>query len=413
MYSQFNFKIQYRSTDSKARLGRLMTPHGVVETPAFIFCATKAAIKAVSPCDMKKAGTQFILSNTYHLMIQPGSEVIAKLGGLHRFMGWDGPMLTDSGGFQIFSLGHGSVADEIKGRRGNQGTKSLLKITEEGALFRSYLDGSAHLLTPERSIEIQRDLGADLIVVLDECTPFHVDKEYTRRSMEMSHRWADRSLQEFKHGDNGRQALYGIVQGGVYEDLRAESCDYVNSRSFFGQAIGGSLGADKSQMRDVVAMTAAQLNLERPTHLLGIGGISDIFAGVEQGIDTFDCVHPTRLARHGGALVRPANLPMGKKGDHINLLNSGFRLDEQAIEPDCPCVVCQKYSRGYLHHLLKARELLAAQLITIHNVAFMNRLLQAIRLAIQNNALLKERQNWLDMDYNKNKAPHREFEEVL
>jgi len=395
MFKGFDFTITHQSTENAARLGLLTTPHGIVETPAFIFCATKAAIKAVSPCDMKANGTQFILSNTYHLMLQPGSEVVEKLGGLHRFMGWDGPMLTDSGGFQIFSLGHGSVADEIKGRRKQAQTKSLLKITEEGALFRSYIDGRLHLLTPERAIEIQRQLGADLIVVLDECTPFHVDKEYTRRSMELSHRWATRSLEEFKRGDNGKQALYGIVQGGVYQDLRLESCDYTNNQDFFGQAIGGSLGANKAQMRDVVTFTRSQLHPHRPTHLLGIGGISDIFSGVSVGIDTFDCVHPTRLARHGGALVRPLHLPEGKIGDHINLHNSIFRSDEKSIEPDCPCTVCQKYARGYLHHLLKAGEFLAYQLITIHNVSFMNRLMLAIREAIRHNRLNQEQKKWL------------------
>lgn len=395
VYPNFSFKITHRSSENKARLGELVTPHGTVKTPAFIFCATKAAIKAVSPCDMKASGTQFILSNTYHLMLQPGPAVVEKLGGLHRFMGWDGPMLTDSGGFQIFSLGHGSVADEIKGRRSGYSSKTLLKVTEEGALFRSYLDGSMHLLTPERSIDIQRSLGADLVVVLDECTPFHVNKEYTQRSMEMSHRWAYRSLQEFERGNDGRQALYGIVQGGVYRDLRRESCDFVNNQPFFGQAIGGSLGADKTQMKEVVALATEQLNSERPTHLLGIGGICDIFEGVAKGIDTFDCVHPTRLARHGGALVRPHNLPEGKGSDHINLKNGIFRESEEPIESDCPCSVCQKYSKGYLHHLLKARELLAYQFISIHNVAFMNRLMLAIRKAIQNNTLAAERKHWL------------------
>ncbi len=395
MYPNFSFTVQEQSSKSRARLGRLVTPHGIVETPAFIFCATKAAIKAVSPSDMKACGTQFILSNTYHLMIQPGAEVVEKLGGLHRFMSWDGPMLTDSGGFQIFSLGQGSVADEIKGRRNQNRTKTLLKITEEGATFKSYLDGRVHLLTPERAIEIQRSLGADLVVVLDECTPFHVDKNYTRQSMEMSHRWALRSLEEFKRGNNGKQAIYGIIQGGIYEDLRSESTAFVNEHPFFGHAIGGSLGADKAQMREVVGYTAAQLDRSRPIHLLGIGGINDIFSGVEQGIDTFDCVHPTRLARHGGALVRPDNLPPGKTGDHINLLNAIFRVDEQPIESDCPCMVCQKYSRGYLHHLLKAKELLACQLITIHNVMFMNRLLLAIRQAIKTDTLSAERKRWL------------------
>lgn len=397
MPSAFNFVIKNQSTKSAARRGTLFTPHGCVETPAFIFCATKAAIKGVSPIDMEACGTQFILSNTYHLMIQPGPEVIEKLGGIHKFMGWNGPMLTDSGGFQIFSLGHGSVANEIKGRKNQLAptAKMLIKITEEGALFRSYLNGDLHLLTPEKSIEIQRAIGADLILVLDECTPFHVDKEYTRASMEMSHRWAVRSLEEFKRKDNGKQSLYGIVQGGIYEDLRKESTDFTNSQDFFGQAIGGSLGASKAQMEDVVGFTKNLLNPHRPTHLLGIGGISDIFSGVRYGIDTFDCVHPTRLARHGGALVRPHNLPTDKVSDHINLNNGIFKLDETPIEADCPCQVCMKYSKAYLHHLLKARELLVFNLITIHNVTFMNRLMSAIRKAIENDTLEQERKNWI------------------
>jgi len=396
MYPHFEFTITDTVPTSQARLGILKTPHGSVKTPAFIFCATKAAIKAVSPADMQAHGTQFILSNTYHLMLQPGEAVIQELGGLHRFMGWNGPLLTDSGGFQIFSLGHGSIADEIKGRKKQAKRPNLLlKITEEGALFRSYLNGSLQLLTPERSIQVQRALGADLILVLDECTPFHVNQEYTARSMEMSHRWALRSLAEFKRGDDGKQALYGIVQGGIYPNLRAQSAQFVNQQPFFGHAIGGSLGADKRQMEAVVKITTAHLDPKRPTHLLGIGGIHDIFSGVAAGIDTFDCVHPTRLARHGGALVRPVHLPEGKNSDHINLNNGIFRLDGQPIESDCPCQCCQNYSRGYLHHLLKAKELLAFQLISIHNVSFMNRLLSAIREAIQDDRLAGERQHWI------------------
>ncbi len=393
--SPFQFMIQTRSQKNQARLGRLTTPHGVIETPAFVFCATKAAMKAVSPVDMMDHGTQIILSNTYHLMIQPGSSLIATLGGLHQFMGWKGPMLTDSGGFQIFSLGHGSVADEIKGRKNRVYPKTLLKITEEGALFRSYLDGSPQYLTPERSIQIQRELGADLILVLDECTPFHVEKEYTRDSMERSHRWALRSLEEFKLQNNGKQALYGIIQGGVYPDLRTESCHFNNDHDFFGQAIGGSLGTHAAQMREIVASTRAQLNDDRATHLLGIGGIQDIFSGVAHGIDTFDCVHPSRLARHGGALVRSALLQIeGKIGGHLNLWNAPFKQDERCIESDCPCSTCRQFSRAYLHYLLKARELLAYQLITIHNVSFMNRLLLAIRQAILKDTLDIEVQRW-------------------
>ena len=378
----FAFEYVKPLKNSRARLGKITTPHGVIETPAFIFCATKAAIKGLTPIQMKEAGTQVILSNTYHLMIQPGSKLIQEMGGLHKFMNWNGPILTDSGGFQIFSLGHGSVAQEIKGNRQttNKRNKYLIKITEEGAVFRSYTDGSKHLLTPEKSIQIQRELGADLIVVLDECTPFHVNKEYTRKSMEMSHRWALRSNSEFQLHNNGTQSLYGIIQGGIYEDLRKESCDFVNSQPFFGHAIGGSLGANKEQMSEVVTMTTNRLDEKRPIHLLGIGGIQDIIKGVENGIDTFDCVHPTRIARHGGALVKGGD-ENGR--DHINLYNSKYKLDKNPIEKDCDCYACRNFSRGYIRHLLKSQELLGLQLITIHNVRFMNRLMSEIRNSLK------------------------------
>lgn len=388
----FSFQYQYPNTNSFARLGTLVTPHGTVNTPAFIFCATKAAIKGLTPDQMRQAGTQIILSNTYHLMLQPGERIIKKLGGLQKMTGWNGPMLTDSGGFQIFSLGHGSVAQEIKGKRfaADGRRKTLLKITEDGALFQSYLDGSTHLLTPERSIQIQRDLGADLIVVLDECTPFHVDKAYTARSMEMSHRWALRSFQEFQRLDDGSQALYGIIQGGVYDDLRGQSCDFVNSLPFFGHAVGGSLGSDKNQMHDIVALATSKLSKDRPIHLLGIGGISDIFNGVRQGIDTFDCVHPTRIARHGGALIKG-----GYEGkEHLNLRNSRFKEDTDPIEEGCPCACCTTYSKGYLHHLLRAQEIIGVTLITLHNVTFMNRLMLAIREALKTNTLEKVEKEW-------------------
>ena len=398
-YPNFQFDVIHQSLDSKARLGKLTTPHGVVETPAFIFCATKAAIKGATPQEMRRENTQIILSNTYHLMLQPGPEVVEHMGGLHRFMGWDGPMLTDSGGFQIFSLGHGSVAEEVKGRRMSKRPKSLLSIKEEGATFKSYIDGRRHVLTPEKSIQVQRALGADLIVVLDECTPFHVDKSYTEKSMYMSHRWAERSFKEFNRGPSGIQALYGITQGGVYPELRRESADFVNSLPFFGHAVGGSLGADKSQMAEVVEMAMEPLDPSRPVHLLGIGGISDIFYGVEQGIDTFDCVHPTRLARHGGALVPPyvwESLEEDPRGrEHMNLRNARFRNDPRPIDEKCNCHTCQTLSRGYVHHLLKAGELLAMNALTLHNVHFMNRLLKDVRKGIIENKLLDKKKNWI------------------
>lgn len=397
-YPNFNFQIKYKSSTSHARSGTLITPHGVIETPAFIFCATRAAIKGVAPEQMRAARTQIILSNTYHLMLNPGSELVAKAGGLHKFMAWDGPMFTDSGGFQIFSLGHGSVAAEIKGNRSQTTAKSLVKITEEGAQFRSYLNGSQILLTPERSIEIQRQLGADLIVVLDECTPFHVDKSYTEKSMRLSHRWALRSYQEFQRHNDGRQALYGIIQGGVYPDLRKISADFVNQHDFFAHAIGGSLGASKEQMYEIVSWTMRELDPKRPVHLLGIGGIRDIFNGVEQGVDTFDCVHPTRLARHGGALLRAANHPEPEKArEHINLKNSRFQEDWGPIDPECFCHTCKTYSRAYLHYLIKANELLALQAITIHNVALMNRLMEDIRLGIAEQRLEQVKAWWLNV----------------
>lgn len=390
------FKFTYtETTTDRARLGRLETPHGIVETPAFIFCATKAAIKSVTAEQMREAGTQIILSNTYHLMLQPGADVVAHHGGLQKFTGWRGPMLTDSGGFQIFSLGHGSIANEIKGRQNNQRPKTLLRITEEGARFKSYIDGQTWMLTPEESIRIQHKLGADMIVVLDECTPFHVEKSYTKDSMEMSHRWAKRCLTEFvRLNENGQQRLYGIIQGGVYEDLREQGCDFVNSHNFFGHAIGGSLGASKEQMYDVVNFTASKLDRARPIHLLGIGGIKDIFNGVRAGIDTFDCVHPTRLARHGGALVKPASIEDNTR-EHINLGNQRFRMDNNPIEPDCTCSTCKNYSRGYIHHLLKANEMIASTLISIHNIHFMNQLLTEIREALIDGTLSVAERKWI------------------
>ncbi|MGL5784924.1 MAG: tRNA guanosine(34) transglycosylase Tgt [Alphaproteobacteria bacterium] len=398
MFPNFSFKFQHVSHSHKGRLGQLQTPHGKIETPAFIFCATKASLKGLSASQIKQAKCQIILSNTYHLMLQPGSNLIARQGGLHRFMGWDGPMLTDSGGFQIFSLGHGSVACEIKGNRNFHRSPNIQRITEEGATFKSYLDGSMHTLTPELSIQVQHELGADLIVVLDECTPFHVEKQYTESSMHLSHRWALRSLAAFQHLETEKQALYGIVQGGVYPDLRALSAQFVSSHPFFGHAIGGSLGAHKSQMDEVVGMTMENLSPERPIHLLGIGGIRDIFEGVKKGIDTFDCVHPTRLARHGGALIRPhywdtANEPFHPR-EHINLKRACFKEDEGPIDATCPCETCKTYSRAYLHHLLKAKELLAFSAITLHNVTFMNRFLEALRQHLKLDTLDILRPSW-------------------
>ncbi len=395
--SKFAWKIKKKSKYSRAKIGIISTPHGNIETPAFIFCATKAALKSFTTEDAKKNNTQIILSNTYHLMLQPGSELIAKHGGLHKFVGWNGPMLTDSGGFQIFSLGYGSVADEIKGRRNNAKTrKTLLDINEEGAIFKSYIDGSNLLLSPEKSIQIQRNLGADLIVVFDECTPFNVDKDYTYNSMSRSHRWAKRSINAFnskikynpKEGSAGLQEIYGIIQGGIYKDMREESIDFnQNIINTFGLAIGGSLGSSKEEMKDVVNFTTSKLNDKKPIHLLGIGDPIDIWSFVEQGIDTFDCVSPTRLARHGTALIK------GKKGK-INLKNTIYKEKILPIDHQCQCYTCKNFTLSYLHHLFASHELLAFQLLTSHNIYFMNHLMETIRKAIEEDNYETKKKEW-------------------
>ncbi len=389
--SAFAFDVLQADPHSAARTGRLRTPHGTIETPNFIFCATKAAIKGVTIDQVREAGADIILSNTYHLLLQPGPEIVARHGGLHRMMGWNGPMLTDSGGFQIFSIGHGWIADEIKGRRkiGAQGPG--VKITEEGARFHSYVNGEPILLTPERSIQAQRQIGADLILVLDECTPFHVEREYTARSMQMSHRWAVRSREEFDRSDDGTQALYGIVQGGVYEDLRRESAQFVSDQPFFGQAIGGSLGSDKSQMREVTAWARRHLRDDRPTHLLGIGGLLDLWEGAALGIDTFDCVHPTRLARHAGALCRPWE---NDGREHLNLKNARFREDLSPLDDRLAAPASRNFSRAYIHHLFKAGETLGGQLLAIHNIAFLTWMAGEIRRSIHNGTFAEEYRRW-------------------
>jgi queuine tRNA-ribosyltransferase len=385
----FAFDITHKDPNSRARIGRLTTPHGTIETPNFIFCGTKASIKGLSPQQMRDAGTDIILSNTYHLMLSPGADLVAEMGGLHKFMGWDGPMFTDSGGFQIFSLGHGSVADEIKGRGQRNRNKSILKITEEGAEFRSYLDGQKHFLSPEISVQIQRKLGADLIVQLDECTPFHVDRDYTARSMEMSMRWGDRSLAEHERGDDGKQAMYGIVQGGVYPDLRKQSCEYTRDRNFFATAIGGSLGSSKEQMYDVVGMCAPHIHPDRPVHLLGIGSFIDVFSNVRHGMDTFDCVSPTRMARHGWALVK------GAPKERLNLRNAKYMKDATPVDETCGCHACKNHSRSYIHHLFRMSELLGMQLLSIHNVFTMNRLMRDVRKAIAAGTLDSVQSEWV------------------
>ncbi|NCC22004.1 MAG: tRNA guanosine(34) transglycosylase Tgt [Alphaproteobacteria bacterium] len=389
-YPDFSFEVTHRDPASRARTGRLSTPHGAIETPNYIFCGTKATIKGLVPAQVREAGADIILSNTYHLMIQPGAEVIERLGGLHKFTGWDGPMLTDSGGYQIFSMQHGGVADEIKGRRLQSGRdNSLLKITEEGAEFRKYTDGTRFKITPEISIDVQRRIGADLIVAFDELTAYHDSRDYTARSMERTHRWEDRCLAEFERGNDGRQALYGVVQGGVYDDLRRQCTEYTADRPFFGTAVGGCLGGNEEEMRTVVGHCMPYVHAERPVHLLGIGRIKDVFEFVRMGIDTFDCVVATRMARHGMALVK------GHPGERINLRNACYREDPEPLDERMDLPASRRFSRGYLHHLLKANESVAGSIITQHNIAVMAQLMREIRLALPQGQLDELQARWL------------------
>ena len=361
------------------RLGKIECSRGVVETPAFIFCATKGAIKGATVETMRRNSTQVILANTYNLMDFPGGDFIEASGGLHKMMCWDGPMWTDSGGFQVFSLGYGSVSQEIKGKRNS--TPFKVKIDEEGILFQSPRDGLSKLLTPERSMLIQKQIGSDFAFVLDECTPFHMTKEQVATCMRRSHRWEERSLAAH---DAPNQGLYGIVQGGIHEDLRAESIDFVNSKPFFGHGIGGSLGSSHDDMMKVLGWCDAQLDPTRPKHLLGIGKMSDIEAAVVYNIDTFDCVHPTRIARHGGALVSKKHWVKTEYGfkEHISITNSQFRTDYRPIDDECECNTCQKYTRSYINYLFAAKEILGILLLIEHNIWTMNNFMSNIRRRI-------------------------------
>ncbi len=389
-YPNFSFDIKHRDRKTRARVGELKTPHGTIETPNYIFCGTKATVKNLSPAQLHEAKTDIILSNTYHLMLQPGADLIEKMGGLHKFMNWNGPMLTDSGGFQVFSLGEGTMANEIKGKNSKgHDNRNLSAITEEGCVFKSYVDGKTIKLTPESAMDIQRKLGADLLMQFDECTPYHVDKDYTARSMEMSVRWGDRCLDEFVRGDNGAQALYGIVQGGVYDDLRKFSAEYTKDRPFFGTAIGGCLGGTDEEMHRVVASSVPHIHEDRPVHFLGIGRIRDVFRFVRLGIDTFDCVIPTRLARHGSAYVK------GGERETINLKNARYRTDETPLDADIGIPCSSEFSKAYIHHLLKADELLAAQILAQHNIATMNKLMREVRAAIKADTLDILEKEWL------------------
>ncbi|HEV2775308.1 MAG TPA: tRNA guanosine(34) transglycosylase Tgt [Solirubrobacteraceae bacterium] len=379
-------QILHRDPGSQARAGVLCCSHGEIRTPAFVPLATKGTVKGLEPREVAALGYDMVLGNTFHLFLDPGADLVEHFGGLHDFMRWRRPIITDSGGFQVFSMGHGTVADEIKGRApmGPDRMGRVVAIEEEGVRFRSYIDGSQRFIGPETSMQVQAKLGSDIALVFDECTPFHIDREYTARSTQRTHRWLDRCLTWHAAHGSPEQLVYGIVQGGVYEDLRIESAQQIAARPVDGIAIGGSLGADKPQMYDVVGWSTAALGDDpRPRHLLGIGDIDDLIRGVELGVDTFDCAMPTRLARHGVAIV-----PDPATRWRVDLTGARHREDEAPIMEGCPCPACSNgHSRGYLRYLVKNRELTGARLLTLHNLAYVARLMEGLRGAIARGTL--------------------------
>jgi queuine tRNA-ribosyltransferase len=386
----FSFEIVAR--DGAARRGVIRTPHGTMETPGFFAVATRAALKGLDPLAARGAGVEALICNSYHLAVQPGPSAVIAGGGLHRFMAWDNVLATDSGGFQVFSLRHGRVADELKGRRrlarrfgpgtrpteaGDEDGGEVVRVDEGGADFRSYLDGSRRRFTPESNMALQRAMGADVLFCLDECTPFHVPESYTRDATERNVRWAARCLAAYHQLDMApRQALYGIVHGGVYPELRRYSGREIGSMDFAGFGVGDCLGETKTEWYGVVDLVCPLLPDDRPRHLLGVGEPDDLVEGALRGIDTFDCAMPTRIARHGQALHS------GRPRFRLDLGAAARRGEDGPIEADCACSACARFGRAYLHHLVRARETLAIPLIAEHNLAFTTRLLGRIRAAI-------------------------------
>lgn len=397
-----SFAFQLLHQRGQARRGRLHTPHGTVDTPEFLPVGTQATVKALTPRQLQEVGVQGLLANTYHLYLRPGSPRVERLGGLHRFMQWPGPIMTDSGGFQAFSLGAGREhgVGKIGGVfPGNQAKKprgavlpNMVRISEEGVSFRSHLDGSTHLLTPESSIRIQEELGADMILAFDECTSPLADRAYTELALERTHRWARRCLEARR---DTPQALYGILQGGAYRDLRERTLEFMVPLPWQGFAVGGSLGKTKEEMHQVLDWTLPALPADKPRHLLGIGEFGDLFEGVARGIDTFDCVIPTRFARNGHVFVPPGTPGRSPRGTW-NLLNARFADLDEPIQPDCECYCCRNFSLAYLRHLHKAEEMLAYTLGSMHNLHFLLTLMKEIRTALEEDRFETLRAQYLE-----------------
>ncbi|NEP09020.1 MAG: tRNA guanosine(34) transglycosylase Tgt [Symploca sp. SIO2C1] len=365
--NKFSFHCQASCSRTKARAGVFVTPHGWVETPRFMPVGTIAAVKTLTPAQLKAAGAQMVLANTYHLHLQPGEGIVQRAGGLHQFMGWHGPILTDSGGFQVFSL------------------SQLRTVTEEGVTFRSPRDGRMINLTPERSIEIQNSLGADVIMAFDECPPYPAERSEVELATERTYRWLKRCIEA--HQRQEEQALFGIVQGGVHRDLRRAAAESLVSLDLPGYAIGGvSVGEPAELIDDIVKTTTPYLPKDKPRYLMGIGTYREMARAIAAGVDLFDCVIPTRLGRHGAALVQ---------GERWNLKNARFREDFTPLDATCPCYGCQNFTRAYLNHLVRSREILGYMLLSLHNVTELIRFTQSIREAILCDRFATEFAHWL------------------
>lgn len=369
------YELIKKSGDCDARLGKIHTPHGDIDTPVFMPVGTQATVKAMTPEELKYIGAQIILSNTYHLYLRPGEDLIQKAGGLHKFMNWDRAILTDSGGFQVFSL------------------SNLRDIKEEGVTFRSHIDGSKHFISPEKAVHIQNALGSDIMMCFDECLPYPCEKEYASNSLDRTIRWAKRCKEA--HNDTERQSLFGIVQGGMYKDLRERSVSEMAELDFPGYSIGGlSIGEPKSLMYEVLDWTVHLMPENKPRYLMGVGSPDCLIEGAARGIDMFDCVLPTRIARNGTVFTSHGKLV---------IRNAEYAEDFLPLDPECDCYTCRNYSRAYIRHLFKAKEILAARLATIHNLYFLINLMKKIRQSIKDDSLMKFRDEFYSKyGYNKN-----------
>ena len=405
----FFFEIHKELPNGLGRVGTIHTPHGDIQTPAFVTVGTKGTVKSLTPEQVSEAGAQVIIANTYHLYLEPGDEKVKEMGGLHKAMHWDKPLMTDSGGFQVFSLGAaygnkglGKIANKKEeelllkektenSAEGNEEEAKAMKVTIDpnGVMFRSHTDGSAHYFTAEKSMEIQHNLGADIIFAFDECTSPHESLHYQKEALERTHRWAKRSLEYHKSKENHKiQALFGIVQGGRDETLRKESATVLGAMDFDGFGIGGSF--DKEDMDKAVQWCNEILPKEKPRHLLGIGEPVDLFGAVEKGCDLFDCVSPTRIARNGMVYT---------KDGRVNLLNTKYRNDNSPIDKECECYTCKNFSTSYVSHLFHAKEILGATLCSIHNIHFIVSMVDGIREAMLNDTFESYKKNFLERYY--------------